>query len=617
MMMAKKKTSKKVAKPRNIAKSVKPERNVEPVKKTIKPKVGKNLPQILGDTLVRDWYAAISEFVCNSYDADAENVYIEISPKGETLSIRDDGSGMNRKGLEQFFKLGDSEKLDEPISPIKGRRRVGKKGIAKTLLRYLGDSFSVNSVCESEKYIIDEGVVEGKIKGNSIPVSSETPTGTTIDLRGLRFQVKEGEFDINKLYHRLQWDIPNKPDFDVFVNGKLVKKRGLVEYASVFKIDGVVGKNQRVTGRLYMHKTRKRNLEGVMVYVNGRAVGGSSLFKLSEIDERLVGRVQGEVNADFLEDLITLDRSQFQDDPRVDLTVKAVNEVLRSMKNDLDKGSMRRAYYQSDRSYALIESSLLEAQEQLNNRLGVEYELELSAGTTSGPVAIFDSDSNKIYLNANNRMFSFVKSKGRGNNKLSEIYLKRVFLIAAAHAITKQEQGDERISELIATQTGEAFKDYSGIGNIVGKFIGGNLLIPLKEIYLNPCKLYDHFDVSFMTGRPANIIRLLHSSEALPGSEEHLFSKENLLESLTPLEGYVSCIEVVDPAYTQVNIKVGGHIKIVYDHPKPTSLDVALATSSMNGLDVVNVGKRHPMHFVSQIDSRMFHDYAKNEGLCS
>jgi len=600
------KTAKKNTKSRGVRK---------PVKRTVKAKVGKNLSQILGDTLVKDWYAAISEFVCNSYDADAENVHIELDNRKRTLSIRDDGSGMNEKGLEHFFRLGDSYKLDEPISPLKKRNRIGKKGIAKTLLRYLGNSFSVSSVCEGQRYVIDEGMVEGRVRGNVIPISGKTPTGTSIDVRDLRFQIMRGEFDINKLYNRLQWDVPNKPDFDVYVNGKLVKKRGLVEYASVFKVDQRIGKGQRVTGRLYMQRTKKGKLEGVRIYVNGRAVGEPSLFRLQDIDERLVGRVQGEVNANFLNDLITLDRSQFQEDPRVEATVNAVNKVLQSMAYDFEQGTSRRAYYQSDKIYGLIESSLLEAQEQLNRRLGTKYELELSSEATSGPLARFNPESNTVYLNTANRMFSFVNSKGPTKNKLSEVYLKRAFLIAAAHAIAKQSDSDERISELIATQTEDAFKDFSGIGSAVGKFMEGNLLVPLEEVYLNPHRLYDHLEVSFMTRRPANVIRLLHTSGALFGSEEHLFSKDNLLKTLKPLDGYVSCIEVVNPIYAQVNLQTGGLIEIRYDRPRPTSLDMALANNSTNGFDVINVGKRHPMYFVSQVDSKKFCDYVKRENL--
>lgn len=194
-------------------------------RKTIRPTVGKNLSQILGDTLIKDWYDAISEFVCNSYDADAEVVHINLDADQKTLTIGDDGSGMNEEGLKHFFRLGDSQKIEEPISPIKKRKRVGKKGIAKTLLRYLGNSFSLDSVCGEQKYFIDEGVVKGDVQGIAVPVDIEINDGTTITIKNLRFDIGNGGFNLNGLVSRLQWDIPNKPDFDVYVNGKLVKKK--------------------------------------------------------------------------------------------------------------------------------------------------------------------------------------------------------------------------------------------------------------------------------------------------------------------------------------------------------------------------------------------------------
>ena len=126
--------------------------------KLIKPRVGKNLPQVLSRSLVADAYAAISELVCNPYDADAEHVHVNVDPGLGTITVSDDGSGMDKKGLENFFRLADSEKVDQPFSPVKRRRRVGKYGIAKVLIQYLGRSFSVESVKDHKKYVVKEGV---------------------------------------------------------------------------------------------------------------------------------------------------------------------------------------------------------------------------------------------------------------------------------------------------------------------------------------------------------------------------------------------------------------------------------------------------------------------------
>lgn len=76
---------------------------------------------------------AISELVANSYDADAQNVYITIPkrmPKGE-ISIRDDGNGMDKKFIENvYMDLGGKTRLEER-TPKFNRLRIGSKGIGK------------------------------------------------------------------------------------------------------------------------------------------------------------------------------------------------------------------------------------------------------------------------------------------------------------------------------------------------------------------------------------------------------------------------------------------------------------------------------------------------------
>ncbi len=60
-----------------------------------------------------DNYGAISDIVDNSFDADSDNVWINIEPKEDNflISIADDGSGMDSETLEQALKLGsDTER---------------------------------------------------------------------------------------------------------------------------------------------------------------------------------------------------------------------------------------------------------------------------------------------------------------------------------------------------------------------------------------------------------------------------------------------------------------------------------------------------------------------------
>lgn len=588
------------------------------IKKTIKARVGENLPSVLSRTLVKDWYAAVSELVCNAYDADAEKVYVDINSGLETLVIKDNGEGMDKKRLGNFFRLGDSSKIIEPISLKKKRKRIGRYGIAKVLLQYLGHSFKIESVKGGSLYCVDEGVMKGNVKGHKHSVSKEIPDGTTITIRDLGFKVGNGsgEFNIKRLQDRLQWDIPNKPDFDVFINGQLIKKRGVVEYARVYRVKERIGKHV-LKGRIYWRKKGQRDLEGIRIYVNGRAVGDPSMFDFKSISWNFEGRTQGEIHADFLENIITLDRSDFQEDPRLDKVKSTIVRILNSIKDDFVEGGGRRAFYEDQRLYQHVQGALGLAEEQLNKRLeNKEYfVLELSSPDRSGPISHLDQEAKTIYLNAGNKMFSFLnKSKELTNRKISEVYLKRVFLISAAHALINSKEGNGELDKLIEEQTALLFKGSQGISSSVNRFIGERILTPLKDIYFNKYRLYDHQELSHLTGRPTSIIRLLYISGALKGSEEHLFDKPSIIKTLHPLEKHISCIEVVDKRYqsTNMSMKEKG-VRIRYDVPKATPLDIALANlkdkENLKKFGVINVGGKYPLHFVPIEKSSEFNNY--------
>ena len=587
-------------------------------KKRIKTKVGRNLPSVLSKTLVKDWYTAVSEFVCNAYDADAEEVHIDINSGLETLVIKDNGEGMDKTGLDNFFRLGDSSKIIEPISPKKKRKRIGRYGIAKVLLRYLGNSFRIESVKDGSLYCVDKGVMNGNVKGHKHRVSKETPDGTTVTILDLRFKVGDarGEFNTKKLQERLQWDIPNKPDFDVFVNGELIRKRGVVEYARVYRVKERIGRHV-LKGRIYWRKIGKRDLEGIRIYVNGRAVGDPSMFDLKRISWNFEKRTLGEIHADFLEDIITLDRLDFQEDPRLDKVKSTIVRILNTIKNDLTEGRNRRAFFKDERLYQHVQGALGLAEEQLNKRLeNKEYFiLELSPPDRSGPISHLNKETKTIYLNAGNKMFAFLsKSKEIIGRKISEVYLKRAFLIAAAHALTNSKEGNGELDELIEEQTALLFRKFPWISSSVNRFIEGIVLTPLKDIYFNKYRLYDSQELSHLTGRPSFVIRSLHASGALKGSEEHLFDKPSIIKTLRPLEKYFSCIEVADKRYQSANINMTEKgLRLWYDTKKATSLDIALASlkdkKALKKFGVINVGKKYPLHFVPIEKSDEFSKY--------
>jgi len=69
----------------------------------------------IGERLYAESIEFVRELVNNAYDADA--TLVEITVTEDTIEIIDNGSGMDRKGLKQYFNIGSQEKLFAPKSP--------------------------------------------------------------------------------------------------------------------------------------------------------------------------------------------------------------------------------------------------------------------------------------------------------------------------------------------------------------------------------------------------------------------------------------------------------------------------------------------------------------------
>lgn len=78
--------------------------------------------------------AALRELIKNAYDASAENVYIDLNTKLRTISICDDGEGMDERGMKNLFNIGRSgkqygekfkSKYSEEIRYYQGSKGVG------------------------------------------------------------------------------------------------------------------------------------------------------------------------------------------------------------------------------------------------------------------------------------------------------------------------------------------------------------------------------------------------------------------------------------------------------------------------------------------------------------
>src|SRR5688500_17222606 len=78
----------------------------------------------IGERLYAESIELIRELVNNAYDADATEVKVTVT--AESVSVEDNGAGMEMEGLEQYFVIGSQEKLLRPKSPVFKRARIGQ-----------------------------------------------------------------------------------------------------------------------------------------------------------------------------------------------------------------------------------------------------------------------------------------------------------------------------------------------------------------------------------------------------------------------------------------------------------------------------------------------------------
>jgi hypothetical protein len=121
----------------------------------------------LGRNLYRSFATVLGEAISNSWDADAENVWIYIDKEKGSFFIKDDGNGMNRKDFQdKFLKIGYSKRKEGKTSPLKGRPYIGRKGIGKLALLSCAERITVISKVSGGKYV--GGVIDNSDLDNAI-----------------------------------------------------------------------------------------------------------------------------------------------------------------------------------------------------------------------------------------------------------------------------------------------------------------------------------------------------------------------------------------------------------------------------------------------------------------
>lgn len=246
----------------------------------------------------------IRELVNNAYDADATEVYVTVT--SASVVIEDDGSGMDEKGLTQFFTVGSEEKRVRSVSPRHGRKRIGQFGIGKFAALAASQRFTVES--RKGNWILSVVFDRNEWAKNDywdLPVVKEPATplhreGTKVTLSQLTKQ-----FSIGEIERYLKEAVPLKAKkFAVYLNGKRITARFIPGRRISININTMYGK---IEGEIVL-AVRAGIVEksGVECKVK-QALIRREFFDLERTHTLGLNRISGEVNADFLPVLGTRD----------------------------------------------------------------------------------------------------------------------------------------------------------------------------------------------------------------------------------------------------------------------------------------------------------------------
>jgi len=160
------------------------------------------LLQELGERLVASPEVALVELIKNAYDADSPSCEVRLEEGGKALVIADAGHGMTFGEFKgKWMRIATSSKIEERVSRVYRRQLTGAKGIGRFAVRYLGEDLTLITTAEDpgrrfrtkltarfDWPQIDQltDIREAKVEYTLERVAADTPTGTTLEVRGLK-----------------------------------------------------------------------------------------------------------------------------------------------------------------------------------------------------------------------------------------------------------------------------------------------------------------------------------------------------------------------------------------------------------------------------------------------
>jgi len=298
----------------------------------------------LGAKLYVTLAPVIVELISNAYDADAENVELNL-PEGpisgdSAIVVKDDGTGMDETSIQEaYLRIGRKrrEVTGKERSDIKNRPLMGRKGLGKLSAFGIAKEIEIRTVKEGRSICLILNYDRIKTWQRGKPYEPEIvdertgnvnePNGTEIILRNL---VRRRSIDIGKIRRDIarRFTIIDN-DFAISVNGlpikpedrrlkNVCKKTWDVGSKDEFPIGNVVDQSEgwEVTGWIGLVEKSSQIERGVDIFARGKALELETMFGLKTTHIQFArAYVVGEIHAEFLdgkEDHISTGRSSAQ-----------------------------------------------------------------------------------------------------------------------------------------------------------------------------------------------------------------------------------------------------------------------------------------------------------------
>lgn len=348
-------------------------------------KIDMNVLNHLGMSLYSNTPAVLTEIISNAWDADANEVSINLDKeKGEVL-ITDDGHGMSEVDIKhRFLNVGYARRADKRSKSDSGKRQVmGRKGIGKLAMFSLAGKIQVTSkksdtdavAFEINVHELQDAIKQRKVyKAKPIKADFSKEKGTQIRLFELKKNISRTESYLRKKIARRFSIIGDAHNFQVIINNTPISPSDrdfLKELQFLWEIgvkdaervkactslrksdvlNGIIhfdGKTYDVRGYIGSVATPavlKRDPEvpnnTIAIISNGRIFDEDILPEFGSA-KHFTNYLVGEIEIDLLdandkEDMATSSRQKLQqDDPRYPVLKAYFKEILLQVSKDWD-----------------------------------------------------------------------------------------------------------------------------------------------------------------------------------------------------------------------------------------------------------------------------------------